>query len=255
MKQILPATLLLTLALATAVQAQRNTLTFFRKGVTETYQANICTSELTINLENDVKVLTDIVGYAGQTSRMLVSFNNEPALAYENAGSNTYFEVFYTLTLKGKDPFINCVYGNIRNGQNGMSIRKAVCNLDKPLTSKYEDLIFAYSDKWIEASNTVSLQSVMAEPPQTVEARLDRLGEVDVALRYSSVEELMSATPKTIATAGAKTYEMSSGNAYLVYDADGITPLALALDVEMDPVTHTLKRLTPTDLLLGIEAN
>ncbi|RMH83310.1 hypothetical protein EA796_17410 [Pseudomonas sp. AOB-7] len=253
MKQILPATLLLTLALATAVQAQRNTLTFFRKGVTETYQANICTSELTISLENDVKVLTDIVGYAGQTSRMLVSFNNEPALAYENAGSNTYFEVFYTLTLKGKDPFINCVYGNIRNGQNGMSIRKAVCNLDKPLTSKYEDLIFAYSDKWIEASNTVSLQSVMAEPPQTVEARLDRLGEVDVALRYSSVEELMSATPKTIATAGAKTYEMSSGNAYLVYDADGITPLAL--DVEMDPVTHTLKRLTPTDLLLGIEAN
>ncbi|WP_445938551.1 hypothetical protein [Pseudomonas sp.] len=46
---------------------------------------------------------------------------------------------------------------------------------------------------------------------------------------------------------------MSSGNAYFVYDADGITPLAL--DVETDPVTHTLKRLTSAELLRSIEAN
>lgn len=253
MKCTLSAALLIPLALATTIYAKTYTVTANRGGISEVYTGDMDTGELTISWEKEVKILADIVGYAGQTSRMLVSFNNEPALAYENAGSNTYFEVFYTLTLKGKDPFINCVYGNIRNGQNGMSIRKAVCNLDKPLTSKYEDLIFAYSDKWIEASNTVSLQSVMAAPPHAADVPLDRLGEVDVALRYSSVEELMSATPKTIATAGAKTYEVSSGNAYLVYDADGITPLAL--DVEMDPVTHTLKRLTSTDLLLGIEAN
>lgn len=63
----------------------------------------------------------------------------------------------------------------------------------------------------------------------------------------------MSATPKTIATAGAKTHEVSSGNAYFVYDADGTTPLAL--DVETDPATHTLKRLTSAELLRAIEVN
>ena len=63
----------------------------------------------------------------------------------------------------------------------------------------------------------------------------------------------MSATPKTIATSGAKTHEVSSGNAYFVYDADGVTPLAL--DVETVPATHTLKRLTAAELLRAIEAN
>ena len=161
--------------------------------------------------------------------------------------------MFYTLALKDKVPVINCAYFNIRNGQNGASIRKAVCNLDTPLSNENQNLISTYSDKWIEASNAVSLQSVMAEPPQPADAPLGRLGEIDVALRYSSVDELMSATPKTIATAGAKTHEVSSGNTYLVYDADSITPLAM--DVETDPATHTLKRLTSAELLHAIEAN
>jgi hypothetical protein len=38
-----------------------------------------------------------------------------------------------------------------------------------------------------------------------------------------------------------------------VYDADGTTPLALV--VETDPATHTLKRLTSAELLHAIEAN
>jgi hypothetical protein len=46
---------------------------------------------------------------------------------------------------------------------------------------------------------------------------------------------------------------VSSGNAYFVYDADGTTPLAL--DVETDPATHRLKRLTAVELLHTIEAN
>ena len=63
----------------------------------------------------------------------------------------------------------------------------------------------------------------------------------------------MSAAPKTIATADGKTHEVSSGNAYFVYDADGATPRAL--DVETDPATHTLKRLTAAELLQAMEAN
>lgn len=253
MKHTLSTALLISLALATTIYAQTYTVTANRGEVTETYQGNMDTGELTISWGAETKVFADIVGYAGQTSRTLVSFNGGPALTYENAGSNTHFEVFYTLALKDKVPLINCAYFNIRNGQNGASIRKAVCNLYMPLSNENQNLIFAYSDKWIEASNTVSLQSVMAAPSQAADAPLDRLGEVDVALRYSSVEDLMSATPKTIATAGAKTYEVSSGNAYLVYDADGTTPVAL--DVETNPITHTLKRLTSAELLLAIEAN
>jgi hypothetical protein len=250
---VIPIVLLLMLVLAIPAQAQTYTVTANRSEVTESDQGNMNTGELTISWGTETKVIADIVGYAGQTSRALVSFNGAPALTYESAGSNTHFEVFYTLALKGKAPVIDCVYGNIRNGQNGASIRKAVCNLDKPLSSEYQDLIFAYSEKWIEASNAVSLQSVMTEPPQTADAPLGRLGEVDVALRYSSVDELMSAAPKTIATAAGKTHEVSSGNAYLVYDADGTTPLAL--DVETAPATHMLKRLTAAELLHAIEAN
>jgi hypothetical protein len=252
MKHTLSATLL-SLALAATAQAQTNTLTFDRGGVTETYQANADTGDLTIRWGQETKVFADIVGTAGQTFKTLVTFNGVPALTYENTASSTSFEVFYTLELKDKVPIIDCMYGNIRNAQNGASIRKAVCNLDKPLSSEYQDLIFAYSDKWIDASNAVSLQSVMAEPSQPADAPLGRLGEVDVALRYSSVDELMSATPKTIALVGTKTHEVSSGNAYFVYDADGTTPLTL--DVETDPAIHTLKRLTSAELLSDIEAN
>jgi hypothetical protein len=253
MKHTLSATLLLSLVLAVSAQAQTKTLTFDRGGITETYQANMDTGVLRISWGQKTKVFTDTVGYAGNISRAVASFNGAPALVYENSGSITSYEVFYTLALKDKVPVIDCVYGNIRNAQNGVSIRKAVCNLNKPLSSKYQDLIFAYSDKWIEASNAVSLQSVMAEPSEPADAPLGRLGEVDVTLRYSSADELMSAAPKTIATAGAKTHEVSSGNAYFVYDADGATPLAL--DVETDPATHTLKRLTSAELLRAIEAN
>ena len=252
MKHMLCATLL-SLALGTTAQAQTMPLTFDRGGSIETYRTDMKTGELTISWGTETRVFTDLVGYAGQASRALVSFNGAPTLTYRNAGSNTSFEVFYTLTIKDNVPVINCVYGNIRNGQNGASIRKAVCNLDKPLSSEYQDLVFAYSDKWIEASNTISLQSVMAEPSQPADAPLGRLGEIDVVLRYSTVDELMSAAPKTIATVGKKTYEVSNSNAYIVYEADGITPLAL--DVETDPATHTLKRLTAAELLRSIEAN
>ena len=253
MLYVIPRALLLILVLVTPAQAQAKPLTFDRSGNTETYRADMKTGELTISWGTETKVFADIVGYAGQTSRALVSFNGAPALTYRNAGSNTSFEVFYTLALKDNVPVINCLYGNIRNGQNGASIRKAVCNLDKPLSSEYQDLIFAYSDKWIDASNAVSLQSVMAEPSQAADAPLGQLGEVDVVLRYDSLDVLLGATPKTIATASGKTYEVSSGNAYFVYDADGITPLAL--DVETDPAMHTLKRLTSAELLRAIEAN
>lgn len=244
--------LLSSLLLTTTVQAQNHTITVNRSGVAETYQGNMETGELTINWGQNTKIFTNILGYAGQTSRVLDLFDGAPALTYRNAGSNTSFEVFYTLSLKDSAPVVNCAYFNIRNGQNGASIRKAVCNLDKPLTSEYQDLNSTYSDKWIEASNEVSLQSVMNAHSKIADVPIGRLGEINLALRYSTLDELLAASPKTIATAGMKTHQITSGNAYLVYDADGTTPMGL--DVEMDSITHALKRLTPEDLLLILQA-
>lgn len=253
MKRILSASFFLSFALMTAAQAHTYTVTANRGGVIETYQGNMDTGELTITRGDKTETFAETVGYAGQVSKTLVSFNGFPALAYINVGSNTSFEVFYTLVIKDNVAVIDCIYGNIRNGQNGASIRKAVCNLNEPLSSEYQELIFFYSDKWIDASNAVSLHAVIAEPSQPADAPLDRLGEVDVVLRYSTVDELMSAAPKTIAIAGEIAQEVSSGNAYFVYGADGTTPLAL--DVETDPTKHVLKRLTSTDLLRAIKAN
>lgn len=253
MKYRLSATLLITLALATTIHAETYTVTANRGGVTETYRGNMDTGELTINWGQKTKVFADTVGYTGNITRAVVSFNGVPALNYSTAGFNTSYEVFYTLALKNEVPVINCAYANIRNGQNGASIRKAVCNLDTPLSSEYQNLIFKYSAKWLDASTAVSTQPLMAEPSKPLDVPLGRLGEVDIALHYDSLDVLLGATPKTIVTVGTKKHEVSSGNAYLVYDSDGITPLSL--DVETAPATHTLKRLTSAELLHAIEAN
>ena len=92
----------------------------------------------------------------------------------------------------------------------------------------------------------------MAEPAEAAVTPLGKLGNVLVALRYDSIEDLISTTPKTIASAAGKIYVVT-GNAYLVYDVDGVT--ASALDVETDPVAHSLKRLTATELLQAIKKN
>ena len=86
------STTLLSLALVATVQAQTYTVAANKDGVTESYQGNMDTGELTISWGTETKVIADIVGYAGQTSKALVSFNGAPALTYENAGSNTHFE-------------------------------------------------------------------------------------------------------------------------------------------------------------------
>lgn len=254
MRPLIAFAIFIVAALATTTHAKPYTIAINRADSSESYTADIESGILIIERSGEtITTLPNIVGYTGQITRALTSFNNGPALSYENSGSNTYFEVFYTLTLNKSTPLIDCAYANIRNGQNGVSVRKAVCNLEAPLSNNYQDLIFKYSDAWIDASNKVSLQSIMDEPSKAALVLLGSLGEVNLSLRYESIEDLMSATPGTIATKGGEFHEVTAGNAYLVYDADGITPLAL--DVEMDPISHTLKRLTSTELSRAIDAN
>ncbi|MBU0566249.1 MAG: hypothetical protein KJ890_22505 [Gammaproteobacteria bacterium] len=242
--------LLISLTMTISAHASTYAISSNYDGVPEIYTADMEAGTLTIKQGTETTIITDIVGYAGQTARTLVRFSGGPALSYENSGTNTHFEVFYTLKVKNNIPLIDCIYSNIRNGQNGASIRKAVCNLQKILSSDFQDTVFRYTDAWIQESNRASLQSVMAEAAVTP---LGQLGSVFVALRYDSIEDLMSATPKTIASVAGKNYVVTIGNAYLVYDVDGVT--ASALDVETDPVAHSLKRLTATELLQAIKKN
>ncbi|WP_313477191.1 hypothetical protein [Stutzerimonas kunmingensis] len=252
MKHVRFLALLISLTLTISAHASAYTISLNDDGVAEIYTADMDAGTLTIKQGTKTTIIADIVGYAGQTARTLVRFNGGPALSYENSGSNIHFEVFYTLKVKDNIPLIDCIYSNIRNGQNGASIRKAVC-LKKILSSDYQDTAFRYTDAWIEESNRASLQSVMAEPAEAAVTSLGKLGNVLVALRYDSIEDLMSATPKTIASVAGKTYVVTIGNAYLVYDVDGAT--ASALDVETDPIAHSLKRLTATELLQAIKKN
>lgn len=253
MKYTLPAALLAPFIVISPLHAETNTLKFDRNGRTETYKTDTASGTLEIEWSKTLKVFQDVVGSSGETYRSLVHFNGGPALTYENAASSTSFEIYYTLEIKGNTPVIDCLYGNIRNAQNGASIRKAVCNLDKPLSSDYQDLVFAYSDKWISESNTTNLQPVMADPPKSVSAPVGSLGEIKTTLHYGSADELMSATPHTLAIAGNKTYDLGAGNVYFVYDVDGITPLGL--DLETATEAHTMERIREAELLQTINTN
>lgn len=207
---------------------------------------------LTIKQGTETTIITDIVGYAGQTARTLVRFNGGAALSYENSGSNTHFEVFYTLKVKDNIPLIDCIYSNIRNGRMVPPFEKLFATLTKYYRAITKIQLSVTQTPGLR-SLRASLQSVMAEPAEAAVTPFGKLGNVLVALRYDSIEDLISATQKTIASAAGKTYVVTTGNAYFVYDVDGVT--ASALDVETDPVAHSLKRLTATELLQAIKKN
>lgn len=247
MKHSLTTAIFSSLIVTAPIQAATSVIQFERDNRTETYTVNSETGSLEIEREGISNKFSTAVSSRGETYRALVSFNKGPALFYENAASSTSFQVYYTLKIKKDAPVVDCIYGNIRNAQNGTSIRKAICNLGKPLTSDYQDLIFPYSDKWIGESNTAGVEQLMAEPPQPVDIPVGSLGEIRVVLRYDSLDDLMSASPRTIAIKGTDSRDFGTANAYFVYDADGTTPLGL--DVEKSPDGHTLERLDGTRLL------
>lgn len=234
--------------IATApVQAATSVMKVERDNRTETYTMNSETGSLEIEWASMSNKFPTVVSSSGETYRALVSFNEGPALFYENAASSTSFQVYYTLKIENDAPVVDCIYGNIRNAQNGVPIRKAICNLGKPLTSDYQDLIFPYSDKWIGESNAAGVAQLMAEPLQPADIPVGSLGGVRVVLRYDSLDDLVSASPRTIAIKGADSRDFGTANAYFVYDANGTTPLGL--DVEKSPDGHTLERLDGTRLL------
>lgn len=241
MMHSLIAAALTSLVLTAPIQAAPNVMKFERKNRTEIYTANNESGLLEIEWGDTSSKLPAAVGSSGEIYRALVNFNEGPALYYENAASSTSFQVYYTLKIENDVPVVDCIYGNIRNAQNGASIRKAVCNLNEPLTSNYQNLIFPYSDKWISESNLSNFERLMSEPAQSVDIPVGSLNEVDIVLRYDSLDDLISATPRTLVMQGVESQDLGTGNAFFVYDVDGTTPLGL--DVERSQETHLLERL------------
>lgn len=100
MKHVRFLALLIPLTLTTSSHASAYTISSNDDGVTEIYTADMDAGTLTIKQGTETTIITDIVGHAGQTATTLVRFNGGPALSYENSGSNTHFEVFYTQNSK-----------------------------------------------------------------------------------------------------------------------------------------------------------
>ena len=244
MTKKLTVTFTFSLFLLSSAYAQTEAFEFKRNGIFETYQANSQAGTLDVKVGGTSKRFDNLLGSDGGIYRGLVRFNGGPALFYETTASSTSFTVYYTLKIKGQVPVIDCLYGDIRNAQNGVSIRKSVCNLDAPLKADYQDLVYRYSDVWIRETNPVSFEPIMAEPSQPVDVLVGNLNDVQVALRYSSMDDLMSAAPSTWLTQAEHSHDLGKGSVYFVYDADGKTPLGL--DVETDPIRHLLKRLDAT---------
>lgn len=229
------------LVLSEPIQAASNVMKFERGGHTEIYTADNESGLLEIDWKGSSNTFLSSVGSSGETYRALVKFNEGPALYYENFASSTSFQVYYTLKIEDDTPVVDCIYGNIRNAQNGASIRKAVCNLNYPLVSDYQNLIFPYSDKWIGESNIVNFEKLMSEPSQPVDVPVGSMGEVNVVLRYDSLDDLISATPRTLMIQGAASQDLGTAIAFFVYDADGTAPLGL--DVKRSSETHRLDRI------------
>lgn len=232
---------LLTLAILISANTQAEIFEFQRDGVSETYLANHQAGTLDVRVGAVSKRFNNVLGRDGGTYRSLVRFNDVPAFFYETTTSSTSFTIYYTLKLKDKNPIIDCLYSDIRNAQNGISIRKAVCNLDAPLKADYSDLVYNYSDTWIGETNSVSFEPLMAEPPQPLDVPVGNLDDVQVVSRYSSMDDLISATPSTWLIKDTRSRDLGKGLVYFVYDADGKTPLGL--DMETNSALHSLKRL------------
>lgn len=231
----------ISLSLLSTATAQTEAFEFKRSETSEIYLINKKTGALDVTIDGTSKRFDNLLGSDGGTYRGFAPFNGGPALFYENTTSSTSFAIYYTLKLKDRNPVIDCLYSDIRNARNGTSIRKAICNLDATLKDDYANLVYRYSDAWIHETNSVNFEPIMTEPSQPVDVFIGSLGGIQVVSRYSSMDDLMSATPSTWLIQDKKSHNLGKGLIYFVYDADGKTPLGL--DVEIDPAEHFLKRI------------
>ncbi|MNF38721.1 hypothetical protein D3C85_807550 [compost metagenome] len=94
MKHALTIAILSSLIVTAPIQAATSVMKFERDNRTETYTVNSETGSLEIEWGGTSNKFPTAVSSSGETYRALVSFNEGPALFYENTASSTSFQVY-----------------------------------------------------------------------------------------------------------------------------------------------------------------
>lgn len=156
------------------------------------------------------KLYKDVVGNEGQVYKDFVIFNKQPSLWYSNTSSRLKFNVYYTLQAKQNKLMVDCAYADIHDSSTGMVINKAICGLNKELNSNYSDLIYSFSDKWIESFD----QQKISVP---LDIQLGKVDDITIYASYSSQEAFDTYTPEIILNYQDKSYNFGKEKVYIVY--------------------------------------
>lgn len=162
------------------------------------YSANAEGTSLTVTWSGGSKTIEGVVGSVGETTRALVEFDGGKALRYENLASRSLFETYFTLIRRGDEIFIDCIYANVRNEQNGILINKAVCGLDLLLAEGYEDAAYEFTDKWKASTAGISIESLSKQPPQSLEVNESQVAEVNLVRVYETQDSLSYLMPRAL---------------------------------------------------------
>lgn len=143
-------------------------------------------NSITINFNGKEKLYKDVIGTEGQIYKDFMIFNNQPTLWYSNTASRFKFDVYYTLQVNQDDVTIDCAYADIMDSSSGLSINKAICGLNKKLDSYYPDLIYLFSNKWIDS---ITQQKGITLP---INIKIGKIGSLVITARYLTQESLDS---------------------------------------------------------------
>lgn len=183
----------------------------------DVYLASAKTKSLSVTWAGGSKTIENVVGSEGETTRELVDFNGGKALHYENLASRSTFEAYFTLRRNAKDVFIDCIYTNVRNEQNGILINKAVCGLNRPLAEEYEEVIYAFSDEWKKSTDNITIEPLLKVPPLPLEVNDSMLGDAKLSRIYNSKDNLSITAPEAVIEKGARKHLFGSSQVFSVY--------------------------------------
>lgn len=186
-------------------------------GQNDVYLANAKTKSLSVTWAGGSRTIENVVGSEGETTRELVDFNGGKALHYENLASRSTFEAYFTLMRNAKDVFIDCIYANIRNEQNGILINKAVCGLNRPLAEEYDEAIYDFSDEWKSFTDNIAIEPLLRVPPLPLEVGESTLGEAKLSRIYNSKDNLSVSAPEAVIEKGAGKHSFGSSQVFSVY--------------------------------------
>lgn len=183
----------------------------------DVYIANPQAQNLTVSWLGGSTIIEGVVGTQGENTSTLVTFDGSKALRYENLASRSAFEAYFTLSRRGNDLLVDCIYTNVRNERNGILINKAVCGLDRPLTEDYEELVYEFTDAWKRSTAEVNIDTLLKAPAEMLEVGEADFGDVKFSRVYKAQADLSTTNPEAVISKGEKRYSFATAFVFLVY--------------------------------------